>query len=293
MTAYEVGQVGLLERENAAILNAAILPFARKTIGGFYKAMKSLNLSCPLYLTQNDGTLTDAHNASRLPIRTFSSGATNSMRGAAYLTGTHLRKPGAAAEPIIVLDIGGTTTDVGVLLPSGFPRQAASYVNISDIRTNFAMPDVVSIGLGGGSRVREHADGHVTVGPDSVGNALLQDAIVFGGNLLTATDVAARCGVQNVGDRALVKHLDAEFCKKAYLRVTRMLEKVIDKMKTSKQDIQVVMVGGGTIIAPEQLAGVYKILVPEFATVANAVGAAISKVGSLIGPLLSSSVRLV
>lgn len=47
-----VGHVGLLERENASILNASISSFARRTVRGYQQAMKRLGLSCPLYLTQ-------------------------------------------------------------------------------------------------------------------------------------------------------------------------------------------------------------------------------------------------
>jgi len=48
----DVGHVGLLERENAAILNAAILTFARETIRSYGDVLKKLRLACPLYLTQ-------------------------------------------------------------------------------------------------------------------------------------------------------------------------------------------------------------------------------------------------
>lgn len=198
------------------------------------------------------------------------------MRGAAYLTGAHLRTENA--ETMLIVDIGGTTTDVGALLPSGFPRQAASFVEITGIRTNFAMPDVISIGLGGGSRVRENGDGRVSVGPDSVGNALLEESLIFGGKMLTTTDVAVHQGLSGIGDASKVSHLSPDLITKASNQVHRILEKVIDKMKTTKSDIQVVLVGGGTIIAPKKINGVSKVLVPEFATVANAVGAAISMV---------------
>lgn len=104
----EVSNIGFLERENASILNASILKFARKTIRGFRAAMKRLDLHCPLYLTQNDGTLIDAPSAARLPIRTFSSGPTNSMRGAAYLGLSDLSQTGEKTSTIVV-DIGGTT----------------------------------------------------------------------------------------------------------------------------------------------------------------------------------------
>lgn len=104
----EVSNIGFLERENASILNASILKFARKTIKGFKAAMKRLDLHCALYLTQNDGTLIDAPSAAMLPIRTFSSGPTNSMRGAAYLGLSDFTKSGKKSS-IIVVDVGGTT----------------------------------------------------------------------------------------------------------------------------------------------------------------------------------------
>ena len=53
----------------------------------------------------------------------------------------------------MVVDIGGTTSDVGALR-KGFPREAAVAVEIGGVRTNFRMPDVFSLGLGGGSLVR-------------------------------------------------------------------------------------------------------------------------------------------
>lgn len=96
----EVANLGFLERENAAILNAAILPFARKTIKSFEEPLHRLGLKCPLFITQNDGTVLLAKTAARLPIRTFSSGPTNSMRGAAFLVEKDLK------ESVMVVDIG-------------------------------------------------------------------------------------------------------------------------------------------------------------------------------------------
>jgi len=110
-----VGQLGYLERENATILNTSILKFARKTIQGFKQAVKSLGLSCPLFLTQNDGTIIDAVTAQKCPIRTFSSGPTNSMVGAAYLSGMDISSGNLPNSQVIVADVGGTTTDVCAL----------------------------------------------------------------------------------------------------------------------------------------------------------------------------------
>ncbi|KFX86749.1 hypothetical protein V490_08883 [Pseudogymnoascus sp. VKM F-3557] len=166
----EVANMGFLERENAPILNASILKFAQRTITGFKAAMQRLQLECPLYLTQNDGTLIDAAAAARFPIRTFSSGATNSMRGAAYLGLSSSQ--GTQNTSAIVIDIGGTTSDVGVLLPSGYPRQASAFVTVAGIRINYNMPHVESIGLGGGSIIKVNVHGYVTVRPTSVGYQL-------------------------------------------------------------------------------------------------------------------------
>jgi len=282
----EVSQIGFLERENASILNASILKFARRTIRGFRAAMKRLNLKCALYLTQNDGTLIDAPAAARLPIRTFSSGPTNSMRGAAYL-GLQGSEEGKERTATIVVDIGGTTTDVGVLLPSGFPRQASAYVTVAGVRINFGMPHIESIGLGGGSIVRLDGD-KVTVGPDSVGHYLDSKATVFGGDTLTATDIAVAAG-EKVGNPELVSHLSKETVSRAQAKMKIMMERVIDIMKTSPAPLPVLLVGGGSIIAPTELEGVSKVICPPFHSVANAVGAAISKVGGTVDSIQNTA----
>lgn len=278
----EVANLGFLERENAAILNASILRFARMTIQSFQEPIKALGLECPVFITQNDGTILSGEMASKLPIRTFSSGPTNSMRGAAFLLGTKLE------EAVMVVDIGGTTTDVGLLQANGFPRQQAAYSDFAGIRLNFSCPDIKSIGIGGGSIVRD--GDYMTVGPDSVGYKLTKDAVVFGGNVLTATDctVLADSSLQ-IGNRGLVEGaLDAAGIARFRAVVTQKLEKIIDTMKTSPEDVPVLLVGGGAVIAPDQLKGASKVLKPKFAGVANAIGAAIARVSVVVDTVKST-----
>jgi N-methylhydantoinase A/oxoprolinase/acetone carboxylase beta subunit len=76
---HRVASSGLLERENAAILNAAIKPLAQQTIRAFRSALDSLGFArgCPLFLSQNDGTLLSAEAALQTPVLTFASGPTN------------------------------------------------------------------------------------------------------------------------------------------------------------------------------------------------------------------------
>lgn len=274
----DVANIGYLERENAAVLNASILSFARRTIHSFQDAIRRLNLHCPVFVTQNDGTILPASSAAKLPIRTFSSGPTNSMRGAAFLTQDLNR------EAMMVVDIGGTTTDVGLLLKNGFPRQAAAYSEIAGVRTNFSYPDVRSIGLGGGSIVSRDKNGRLTVGPESVGYEIQTKALVFGGGIPTATDytVLADKNVE-IGDRSRVDGSGLETGLSEFkAKVKSMLERIIDTMKTSPEDIPVVLVGGGAVIAPDSLVGASRVIKPNWFGVANAIGAATARVSGVV-----------
>jgi N-methylhydantoinase A/oxoprolinase/acetone carboxylase beta subunit len=286
-----VANLGFLERENAAILNASILSFARKTIKSFQSPIKALGLNCPVFITQNDGTILSGEAASRLPIRTFSSGPTNSMRGAAFLVGGEKGKKG---EAMMVVDIGGTTTDVGLLLANGFPRQQAAYSELSGVRMNFSYPDVKSVGLGGGSLVRIIEE-RLAVGPESVGYKLSEKALVFGGDVPTATDytVAGSNDVE-IGDRENLKgKLEEQDIEDFKAETKRMLEKVIDTMKTSPEDLPVLLVGGGAIIAPDELKGASRVIKPEWSSVANAIGAAMARVSAVIDTVKSTEKKTV
>ncbi|RYC62997.1 hypothetical protein CHU98_g3227 [Xylaria longipes] len=279
----EVANLGFLERENAAILNASILAFARKTIRSFQEPVRRLGLRCPVFITQNDGTILSGDMAAKLPIRTFSSGPTNSMRGAAFLVQNEID------EAVMVVDIGGTTTDVGLLLANGFPRQQAAYSDLAGVRMNFSCPDIKSIGLGGGSIVRDN-ETSFTVGPDSVGYNITKEAIVFGGNTLTTTDcITALDENLDIGNRELAKgSLRDEILTKFKAAVKHKLEKIIDTMKTSPKDLPVLLVGGGAVIAPDELKGASRVLKPKWSGVANAIGAAIARVSAVIDTVEST-----
>ena len=71
-------------------------------------------------------------------------------------------------------------------MKNGYPGQSSAFVKIAGVRTNFTIPDVHSIALGGGSLVR-HAENRTSVGPDSVGCRLELDGIAFGGEDLTVS----------------------------------------------------------------------------------------------------------
>lgn len=261
----DLGRIGLIERENATILNSALHGLARRTVAAFRQAITETGLTGPLYLTQNDGTVMRAEEAERFPVLCFASGPTNSMRGAHLLSGL---------ADAVVLDVGGTTTDAG-MLQAGFPRQANTQVDIGGVRTFFRMPDVVAIALGGGTVVREAP---FTVGPDSVGFRLLEKARIGGGDTLTLTDVGVRLGLLELGDAERRNEIPLDLSEAAQIWIRRRLAELVDRMKTSGADLPVIAVGGGAFLVPDHLPGVSKVIKVENAGVANAVGAAMSQV---------------
>ena len=304
----EIGRIGLLERENAAIMNSCLRQLAARTVDGFKAALNELQITAPFYISQNDGTLMNADFAKEYPVLTFASGPTNSMRGAAFLSGL---------KDAIVVDVGGTTTDIGVL-QHGFPRVAALAVNIGGVRTNFRMPDTYSIGLGGGSLVTPHPPapepprspasrgmfptrregesvfveevppsswwrdlgwGQIKVGPRSVGYELTDKALVFGGDVLTATDVIVAGGNADIGDSSAVSNLDSKLVAAAQDRIMDMITIAVDRMKTSATPVPVIVVGGGSILVTGAIEGASGIIKPDHFPVANAIGAAIAQVG--------------
>jgi N-methylhydantoinase A/oxoprolinase/acetone carboxylase beta subunit len=261
----DLGRIGLLERENAGLLNAALADLARDTIAAFETAIHDSGIAAPLFITQNDGTVAEAAQARRLPVYSFASGATNSMRGGAYLSGL---------DEAMVIDVGGTTTDVGQL-KNGFPREANSVVKIGGVRTLFRMPDLDSIGLGGGSHVSLEP---LKIGPLSVGYRLLSDGIAFGGTQLTTSDVAIAAGLIRIGEPTRVAHLEEATWARVLSEAKHMIEESVDRMKTEAGDVPLIAVGGGAFLVPDRVNGVSRVIRVRHGDCANAVGAAIAQV---------------
>jgi N-methylhydantoinase A/oxoprolinase/acetone carboxylase beta subunit len=258
----QIGSLGLLERENATVLNAALIDVARGVTSAIAGALERNGLRPVTFFAQNDGTLMDLEFAIRFPVLTIGSGPANSIRGAAYLTGR---------TDAIVVDVGGTSTDLGVLV-RGFPRESSFGVEIGGIRTNFRMPDLVTIALGGGTVVTEDA-----LGPESVGYRILEEALVFGGSTPTLTDAGVAAQRFALGDASrLARH--GPLLAAAIARSDAALTDAIDRVKTSRTPVTLVAVGGGAPLVPDHVAGTSEVLRPDHSDVANAIGAAIASV---------------
>jgi N-methylhydantoinase A/oxoprolinase/acetone carboxylase beta subunit len=265
---HEVGSLGLIERENATVLNAALVAVAREVATALEAALAAHALDPTVLFAQNDGTLMGLDYAIRNPVLTIGSGPANSLRGAAFLSGV---------SDALVVDVGGTSTDIGALV-AGFPRESSAAVEIGGIRTNFRMPDIVAIAVGGGTVVAGAGD-EVRVGPQSVGYALPERALVFGGDVPTLTDAAVAAGRALVGNHPPRGAPGGPDLARALSGAEDLIAAAVDRAKTQRAALPLVAVGGGSFLVPDEVPGVSEVVRPDHHDVANAIGAAIAQVG--------------
>lgn len=263
----DIGPTGLIERENATILNAALHRVAHDVTHALLDVVSEEDLDTETYFAQNDGTLMSLDYAEQFPVLTIGSGPANSIRGAAYLSGT---------DNAIVVDVGGTTSDLGVLV-NGFPRESTLPREIGGVQTNFRMPDILSVGIGGGTIVDV---GTGRVGPQSVGYRIDREALLFGGSTPTLTDAAALAGSAVAGRSLPALSKATRTALGDALQFTESkLEEAVERLSLGRLDLPLVVVGGGGFLVPDRLAGIGDVIRPDFGGVANAVGAAISLAG--------------
>jgi N-methylhydantoinase A/oxoprolinase/acetone carboxylase beta subunit len=265
---HDIGPTGLLERENATVLNAALHPVAREVTRALLTVVAEERLDAVTYFAQNDGTLMAVEYAARYPVLTIGSGPANSIRGAAALSGV---------DQAIVVDVGGTTSDLGVLV-GGFPRESTLPREIGGVRTNFRMPDILSLGIGGGTVVDLERG---RPGGDSVGYRITEESLLFGGATPTLTDAAAADGAPPLAGRTLPR-LDASTragLAGALAVAHDRLERAVERMSLGRTSLPLVVVGGGAFLVPDRVLGAATVLRPEQGNVANAVGAAIALAG--------------
>jgi N-methylhydantoinase A/oxoprolinase/acetone carboxylase beta subunit len=142
-------------RALTAVLNARLISRISQLIVAVERAMAHHGISCPLTIVKGDGSLARAEQVAGRPIETVLSGPAASLVGARWLSGL---------DDFIMSDMGGTTTDIGVLR-GGRPMVAEQGAEVGGWRTMVKAIDVHTIGLGGDSEVHLAMDGRVSLGP--------------------------------------------------------------------------------------------------------------------------------
>lgn len=147
-----------VERATTAALNGALIPILREFAEAMRAALTQRGIEAPLMVLRGDGALTPAPAAAVRPVETVHSGPAASAIGASFLSGQ---------ERGLVIDIGGTTTDLAVL-DGGRVRVREEGTLVGGFRTAVRAADVRSIGLGGDSLIAMDVEDQIVVGPERV-----------------------------------------------------------------------------------------------------------------------------
>jgi N-methylhydantoinase A/oxoprolinase/acetone carboxylase beta subunit len=263
---HEIGSLGFVERENAALLNAIFSKVIRQAMIDLSKLFKKLSLNCPCWLTQNDGSLMEIQEAIDYPIFTIGSGVTNSFRGASILSGL---------KECIVVDFGGSTIDIGKIL-NGQPEASVGSTSILNIDVNMRVPKMYSLPYGGGSLISIEKES-VQI-KESIVSDLEHQGISWGGDTWTLTDSFLKIYPGSFSDDKIIpevlKQLSEDECQQVISRVTREIKEKITRLQLDNEELPVVLVGGGSSLLVDRLFGKYKkVYHPAGHHISNAIGA--------------------
>lgn len=161
-----------------ALLNAFLHPAMERFLFNTDQRLRDLNSRAPLLVFRNDGL---AGRVVKTPaIMTYGSGPEGGMRGAAALAALY------GYPHFVTIDVGGTTTDIGLIANGQAPLQR--YGQVEEVDVSIPMSELRSIGVGGGSLIRVKAQ-QIAVGPESAGAMPGPACFGFGGVDATLTDI--------------------------------------------------------------------------------------------------------
>jgi N-methylhydantoinase A/oxoprolinase/acetone carboxylase beta subunit len=195
-------------------LNAALFGLHREFSNALIQIFGEKNLKGPRFLLKPDGGTVELERSADLPARTAQSGPAASVMGALALDG--------CKGTTLVLDIGGTTTDMSVVL-NGVPLRAPYGIRLGPFHTLIRSLLTRSIGLGGDSEVRVDGDGEMKIGPERKGRP-----VAFGGAVPTPTDAMVTLGLLEAGSpeaaSASMENLGSPLALDAPATAKRVLE---------------------------------------------------------------------
>jgi N-methylhydantoinase A/oxoprolinase/acetone carboxylase beta subunit len=286
------GKLNFPRRVFTAYLNSAVFDAFKDFSDNIKKSMEKEGINAPLFMLKADGGTTSLNKAEEKPVETILSGPAASFMGLNAMLGTE--------KDAILLDIGGTTTDI-FFLADGVPLFEPLGIEIGSYKTLVRAIYSVSIGLGGDSSINI-IDDEITIGPKREGQPY-----AYGGTKPTPTDAMIALGFIKEGDRVkalesmnnlgVQLNLSAEDTAKKILNIMgdsikNKVDELLDKInahpvytieellhgKKLKPELINVIGGPAKVLAPIlekkfDLPCHY----PENYHVANAVGAALAK----------------
>jgi N-methylhydantoinase A/oxoprolinase/acetone carboxylase beta subunit len=286
------GNLNFARRVATTYLNAAVYPVHRRFFDAVHRSLAQKGLRVPLYILKADGGTMNLEASMEFPGQTILSGPAASVMGAVAFAPLHV--------DAMVLDIGGTTTDMAVIrnrIPSLHPIG----VRLGGFRTLIRSLETRSIGIGGDSCVTV-VDGALKIGPERKGPAM-----AFSGEYPTPTDALHVLGEMTEGDRdraaggiesiaaalqlsieAAAEQIVDQTCRMILSEVHSLVDRINNRPVYTIQDLQqedrvdpkvLLFVGGPAPVFArrlETLSGLRVRLVPRW-QVANAIGAALAR----------------
>ncbi len=167
------GNLNFPRRIATTFLNASIYPIHKEFYHAVEKSLEARGLKLPIRLLKADGGNMKLDSTIEHPAQTILSGPAASAMGAVAF--------GPQKEDTLVMDIGGTTTDMAVLINRS-PVLDPLGIELGRYKTLIRSLETLSIGLGGDSAVRV-GNGKLKVGPQRLGPAM-----AYGGPVPTPTD---------------------------------------------------------------------------------------------------------
>lgn len=147
-----------VQRATTASLNASLLSHLQNFIQAMKNSLIEINIQAPLMIVRGDGALVEAEYAQNRPIETVHSGPAASAIGGRFL---------ADVEQALVIDIGGTTTDIA-LIEDGQVQTQEEGTTVGSYRTAVRAARIHSIGLGGDSFIQVNLEDQLEIGPARV-----------------------------------------------------------------------------------------------------------------------------
>jgi N-methylhydantoinase A/oxoprolinase/acetone carboxylase beta subunit len=149
------GAVGMVERAVTATLNARLLPIIGDLLDSIGEILRQKGIPAPLMVVRGDGSLISEKAARSRPVETILSGPAASIIGASWLTGL---------KDAIIVDMGGTTTDIGIL-SGAMPGVSEDGAVIGGWQTRIRSIELSTVGMGGDSRISIDSVGTIQIGP--------------------------------------------------------------------------------------------------------------------------------
>jgi hypothetical protein len=274
-SSHQLGSIGFIERENAALLNTLLCLHIRKVLANLHQCFSDLSLNSPFWFTQSNGALMTVQEAMELPVLTIASGVANSLKGASILS---------QKNDILAVDVGGSMINIGKVR-NGQLREVTSTTRLLGIDACLTMPEFISLPFGGGSLPSILDGGLQLIAPDTWD--IKKNGLAWGGTSWTVSDSFLKLYPDTFYDKKIdvsgLDSLDQVECEQVVRYVMERVRSALDVLKEHEDEWPIVLVGGGSPMFNERLFGKYQeVLSPAGYPVSSAIGACFAQVSEVV-----------